>query len=259
MFHDQSLFRERFEWGEAGVRRLAPRSDIVVVVDVISFATAVDIAVGRGATVFPYPNRGAAAIAYARERDAIAGSDRTGGDASSPYSLSPTSLLAIPAGSRLVLPSPNGATLVLLAAELGATVFAGCLRNAAATAAACRALGGSVAVIAAGERWRDNGQATGSLRPAVEDLLGAGAILHALSPTRPSPEAEAAIAAYRAVNDMSGSLPACASGRELAELGFAADVSLAAQCHMSHNVLRLRDAAFTTGEPSGAENRKGRA
>jgi 2-phosphosulfolactate phosphatase len=143
--------------GQAGLRRLAPISDIVVVVDVLSFATAVDIAVGRGATVLPFPERGAAAAAHARERGALVASDRSSDGAGSPFSLSPSSLLAIPTGTRLVLPSPNGATLVLLAAEFGTTVFAGCLRNAAATAAACRALGGTVAVVAAGERWRSNG------------------------------------------------------------------------------------------------------
>ena len=71
MFDDQSAFRERFEWGQAGIRRLAPISDTVVVVDMLSFATAVDVAVGRGATVLPFPQRGAAAAAPARERGAL--------------------------------------------------------------------------------------------------------------------------------------------------------------------------------------------
>ena len=249
MFDDQSGFRERFEWGEAGVRRLAPVSDVVVIVDVLSFVTAVDVAVGRGAAVFPYPERGEAAILYARERGAVAAGHRGEDVSGSPYSLSPSSLLGISAGTRLVLPSPNGAALVLLAAELGAVVLAGCLRNAAATAAACRALGGNVAVIAAGERWRDLGEATGSLRPAVEDLIGAGAILDALSPTCPSPEAVASIAAYRAVTDLGQFLLECASGKELDERGFAKDVALAAQCNASQNVLRPRDGAFA---PEGA-------
>jgi len=33
------------------VQRLAPHADIVVVVDILSFASAVDVAVGRGALV----------------------------------------------------------------------------------------------------------------------------------------------------------------------------------------------------------------
>jgi 2-phosphosulfolactate phosphatase len=209
MFDDQSGFRERFEGGEAGMRRLAPLANIVVVVDVLSFSTAVDVAVGRGATIFPFSERGAAAAGYARERGAIAASNR--GSASSPFSLSPSSLVEIPSGTRLVLPSPNGAMLVLLAADLGTIVLAGCLRNAKATAAACRALDGSVAIIAAGERWRVTGGEMGSLRPAVEDLVGAGAILHALSPTHPSPEALAAIGAFRAVPDLDRFIRECAS------------------------------------------------
>jgi 2-phosphosulfolactate phosphatase len=47
-------FRVRFDWGPMGLRSIAPEVDVVVIVDVLSFTTCVDIALGRGAEVFPY-------------------------------------------------------------------------------------------------------------------------------------------------------------------------------------------------------------
>src|SRR4029078_6178305 len=142
----------------------------------------VDVAVTRGATIYPCRWRDDRAAALARRVEAMLADGRSNGDQGVPYSLSPNSLRDIPPGSRLVLPSPNGATLTVLAAESGTKVVAGCLRNAAAVANACRSLGQVVAVVAADERWRDADDLTGSLRPAVEDLVGAGAILTALQP-----------------------------------------------------------------------------
>ena len=245
MFDDQADFHERCDWGEDGIRRLVPGTDVVVVVDVLSFSTAVDLAVGRGATVYPCRWRDARAASFAARVGGVLASHRTATGQNSTYSLAPSSLLSIPAGTRLVLPSPNGATLTLLAAELGATVLAGCLRNASAVAAACRAHGGTLLVVAAGERWRQAGDQTGALRPAVEDLVGAGAILSALAPSRPSPEAIAAIGAFHAAKANLGTfLAACASGRELRERGFSQDLALAAQLDVSRTVPRLINEAF---------------
>jgi 2-phosphosulfolactate phosphatase len=250
VFDDQTEFRERFEWGEAGIRRLAPRADVVVIVDVLSFATAVDVAAARGASIYPCRWRDDRATALAERVGALLADGRPTHDQAAPYSLSPVSLHAIPAGTRLVLPSPNGATLALLAAELGAAVVTGCLRNATAVAAACRVLGQTVAVVAAGERWRDADSQTGSLRPAVEDLVGAGAILTALQPTNASPEAIAAMAAFAAAAPSLGEfLAACASGRELREREFAQDVEVAAQLDVSATVPLLRGEAFAAWTP----------
>jgi len=149
------------------------------------------------------------------------------------------SLLGIPPGTRLELASPNGATVSLAAADAGAVVLAGCLRNASAVAAAARRLGGPVGMVAAGERRPD-----GSLRPAVEDLIGAGAVLHALG-GHPSPEARAAVAAFLdAAPDLPSVLADCASGRELAARGLAADLRLAAERDVSRTVPRLEGRAF---------------
>jgi 2-phosphosulfolactate phosphatase len=245
VFDDQAEFEQRFDWGEAGVRRLAPHSDVVVIVDVLSFSTAVDIAVGCGATVYPYQWRDEGATTYARELDAVLAGSRQAAKSGVPYSLSPHSLLTIPAGSRLVLPSPNGATLSLLAAELGATVLTGCLRNASAVGAACLSVGYTVAVIAAGERWGDAGKPSESVRFAVEDLVGAGSILEALTPANSSPEAAAAFAAFRAARPALGQfLAECSSGKELRQLGFGADVTLAAQADVSQTAPHLVGMAF---------------
>lgn len=245
MFDAQQAFRARCEWGEAGVQRLAPLSDIVVVVDVLSFSTAVDIVVARGAVVYPCRWRDDRAKRLASEVDAVLAGPRSGPGQAAPYSLSPASLQAIPAGSRLVLPSPNGATLSQLAAVHCPVVLAGCLRNAAAVGSAVRDLGGTVAVIAAGERWVDAGDLTGSLRPAVEDLVGAGAILAALASTRPSPEALAAIGAWQAAQThLDTFLAACASGQELWHRGFTQDVDLAGQLDASRAVPHLVDGAY---------------
>src|SRR3546814_4850995 len=78
--------------------------------------------------------------------------------------------------------------------------------------------------MAAGEHWPG-----GNLRPAIEDLLGAGAIIERLQ-GRPSPEARAARAAYRELKDeIPAVLSGCPSGQALAAAGFPEDVELAAQ------------------------------
>ncbi len=217
---------------------------MVVVVDVLRFTTCVDVAVARGAVVLPYPwagpgDEGAAAFAAA-QRAELAGRRE---DPATRWSWSPPDLAASPPATRLVLPSPNGSALAFAAAaEAGAaTVLAGCLRNATAVAGAARRSGGTVTVIAAGERWPGGGK----LRPAVEDLLGAGAVLAALGASAPSPEARAAMAAFEAARpELPGWLAGSASGRELAERGWDDDVAVAAALDVSGTAPVLRDGAF---------------
>ena len=221
-FARQREYDIRFDWGAEGVAACA--GDVVVVVDVLRFTTAVEAAAGHGLAVHPYRWKDSTAQSFAQSVGAVLADGR---EPSGP-SLSYASLLALPSHGSVVLPSPNGATCALSAAETGATVTAACLRNARAVARWAASAGGSVTVIACGERWPD-----GSLRPAVEDLLGAGAVIASLT-GHCSPEAEAAMGAFRG---MATSLPValrgCASGRELIEKGWLQDVDYAAAVDVS--------------------------
>jgi 2-phosphosulfolactate phosphatase len=245
MFFDQQQFDIRCEWGEHGVAVLAPISDVVIIVDVLSFSTSVDIAVGQGATVFPYRWRDDGAAEYAASVSAeLADPRRSKGR----LSLSPESLTHLQAGTRLVLPSPNGATLALTAQP--ATVLAGCLRNAHSVALSAKKHGTRIAVIPAGERWKGDS----SLRPSFEDLIGAGAIISHFGGQR-SPEAISAVAAFQEVKPRLGEhLRKCSSGRELIERDYLGDVQLASQLEVSNSVPILVDGAFvrdeSTGQPS---------
>lgn len=234
-YADQSSYRIRFDWGLSGLEAVGHGCGAIVVVDVLSFCTCVSIAVARGAEVLPYRYRDASAGEFARARQAVLADERRTVDG---LSLSPSSLLNIPAGTRFVLPSPNGATLALRAGEFAPT-GAGALRNARAIGRWANSQPDAIAVIACGERWNDD-----KLRPAWEDLIGAGAIVTELAGSM-SPEAETAAAAFRAARpDLGERLRDCASGRELIERGFANDVDLAAQLNADDWAPVLRNNAF---------------
>src|SRR5437763_17064948 len=98
----------RCEWGPGAVRALAP-ADVVIVVDVFSFTTCVDVAVSRGAAILPYSWDDPSAVDFARTQ----GAELAGRRRQARYSLAPESYLAAPAGLRCVLPSPTGARATL--------------------------------------------------------------------------------------------------------------------------------------------------
>jgi 2-phosphosulfolactate phosphatase len=234
MTFDQSGFDVRCEWGENGVRHLAPGADVVVIVDVLSFSTCVEIANSRGAIVFPCRWKDESAAAFAASVNAELAGVRRRGDG---YSLSPASLSDIPAGTRLALPSPNGSALSLATGTI--PTLTACLRNCRAVATAAEKYGPHIAVIPAGERWDD-----GSLRPAFEDWVGAGAVISHLKGSL-APEARAALSAYLNVKpDLKHMLKKCGSGRELIARGFEQDVEIASELDVSGCAPTLADNAY---------------
>lgn len=243
--HRQLDHRVRLEWGAAGAAAVTRGVDVAVVVDVLSFSTTVTVALNRGIAVHPFRWRDERAVELARELDANLALQRQDAPLRpGSVSLSPLSLQRATGIERLVLPSPNGSTICAELARHGATVVAGCLRNAAAVGgylAEQLARGATVAVVPAGERWPD-----GSLRPAAEDLWGAGAILADLDPGLLSPEAGLARSAYAGFRERPlEHLLSCASGRELVAKGFEPDVVIAGRVSTTDVVPTLVDGAFS--------------
>ncbi|MFC4128276.1 2-phosphosulfolactate phosphatase [Nocardia rhizosphaerae] len=235
----------RLEWGRTGAEVLGPGCAAVVVVDVLSFSTAVSVAVDAGTQVLPYRWRDATAAAFAAAEDAELAVGRSAVTADRPWSLSPAVLRRAPGPPRLVLPSPNGSAIA--SAVAGTPVIAGCLRNATAVARWIVQRGWAtaekpIAVIPAGEHW-PGGE---GIRPAIEDWLGAGAVVAALTTLGAgpcSPEAESAAATYDGA-DVGAIIAECASARELRAAGFAEDVAIAVELASSTAVPVLRHRAF---------------
>jgi 2-phosphosulfolactate phosphatase len=227
------------EWGIAGLRGARAAGATIVIVDVLSFSTAVDVAVGRGAAIHPYSGARQGLREFAISVGAVAAGRRGDGG----YSLSPASYLDVPAGTRVALRSVNGGALS--EAATGPLVYTGCLRNARAVA---EALGNArhVALIPAGERRED-----GTLRPSIEDWLGAGAVASHLRGERCA-EAELAARSFESARaDIRALLAGSRSGRELVDAGFETDIELAAEVDVSDVAPLLRDSAYVNARTPG--------
>lgn len=144
-------------------------------------------------------------------------------------------------GSPLALCSTNGSR-ALLAVQAG-TAFAGCIRNAGATADAVidAAFDGALVLL------QGSGQ---DGRPTPEDAIAAGAILESLIERGATVEVDDAASAARQAWNRARSHPAEAllatpHGSYLASLGFADDVRYAAMLDASANAVRLRADTLT--------------
>jgi 2-phosphosulfolactate phosphatase len=237
----QNPYRCRLDWGLRGTQEAAARGDIIVIVDTLSFSTAAVTAVHHGAIVYP----------CAIEENPLAIAQCLGAkaclhDLDNPKTecvcLSPMTYLGMKPDTRVVLASFHGATCSRYAREVP-FLFVGALVNAKATADAVSQLMQTtnlcVTAIACGERWLTPKEDE-HLRMAVEDYLGAGAILSYLQYEK-SPEALVACGAFRQMqHQLKDILWECGSGRELREGGFATDVCHAAQLNLYNSVPIMR-------------------
>jgi 2-phosphosulfolactate phosphatase len=229
----QSPYRCRLDWGRRGAREAAERQDILVIVDTLSFSTTAVTAVQHGGLIYP----------CTQDEDPVALAQRIGGEAAvrrqdvparGRFSLSPLAYLHLEPGTRIALGSPNGATCSRYARTVP-YLFVGALVNAEAVATVVSQLLDTtdrcVTIIACGERWQTPME-DGALRMAIEDYLGAGAILSYLWHDK-SPEARVCVGAFLySRDDLLAALWECGSGRELRGMGFAEDVRHAAQCNV---------------------------
>ena len=226
----QSPYRCRLDWGRHGARAAAERQDILVIVDTLSFSTAVVTAVQRGGLVYPCAEDEAPGALAQRIGGEVA-VRRKDVPARGRFSLSPLTYLHLAPGTRIVLASPNGATCSRYARAVPC-LFVGALVNAEAVATVVSHLLDTtdhcVTILACGERWQPP-SADGALRIALEDYLGAGAILASLRHEQ-SPEAHVCAGAFtHSQRDIAALLWECGSGRELRAMGFPEDVRHAAQ------------------------------
>jgi 2-phosphosulfolactate phosphatase len=236
LIFNQQDFDIRLEWGRKGVEILAPVSDVVIIVDVLSFSTSVDIAVNNGANIYPFDPKNNSALEYSKSVNGILAlksrKDRTG------FSLSPSSLINIPRDTRLILSSPNGSALSLLTKNT--FTLCGCIRNAKSVADYAMSKGKRIAVIPGGERWTDDD----TLRPSFEDLTGAGAIINYLKGTL-SPESKSALTVFLSCrNNLRDEIKNCISGKEKISAGLESDVDLACELNVSECVPALVNRAY---------------
>jgi 2-phosphosulfolactate phosphatase len=237
------VYRCDLDWGRHGARRAAERGDITVIVDTLSFSSAIVTAVHHGAIVYACAlddDLEALRLRYGAEiavrRSEVPDKGR--------FSLSPLTYVGVAAGTAIIVASPNGAACSVDGRQ-APHLFVGALNNARAVAAAVASLLDAtelcVTVVACGERWKAP-EEDGAIRFAIEDYLGAGAILSSLSHER-SPEAQVCAAAFAQVrHDLPRLIRDCVSGRELRAVGFGGDAEHAARLDRYDAVPVLRGA-----------------
>jgi len=228
---NQAPFQCRMDWGERGVIEASNRGDIIIVVDVLSFSSAITNAVHQGAIVYPFPKTGDIQE-FGKLVNAKVCLGRIESQEAGVPSLSAPSFNKSHKGEKFVLSSRNGATCVM-ASKKDSNILIGCLLNVSSVASVANKIQKeknlNITVVACGERWNSINGEVRELRPCVEDYLGAGAILKLLEGTK-SPEARVCICAFEnSRQNLAGLITDSSSGRELAAKGFLGDVTFSLQ------------------------------
>ncbi len=226
MLFEQSPYECRVEWGRRGARDAARRGDIVIIVDVLSFSSTVISALRYGTIIYPYPP-----YLDGKEYADKVGADYILGRAEAAKigkpTLSHVTFNQEHSNKKYVLSSLNGAFCTWIASKVPALLI-GSLLNASSVASVANQLiletKANITVVPCGEQWSDVREYEDTLRPSIEDYLGAGAILSYLNGEK-SPEVEVCIGAFNNSKQKLNELVwECGSGRELRERGFEEDV-----------------------------------
>jgi len=226
MYFHQNPYECKMEWGRRGAREAADRGDIVIIVDVLSFSSTVVSALNKGAIIYPYPpNLDGKQYAERIGAEFILG--RAEAAKLDKPTLSPVSFSQEHNCKKYVLTSQNGSFCTWIASKVPA-LLVGSLLNARSVADAANHIQkqtkANITVIPCGEQWEAIKLQEDTLRPAMEDYLGAGAILSFLAGKK-SPEAELCAAAFiHSKQNIDEFIWDCGSGRELRKKGFELDV-----------------------------------
>ncbi|MBS4175635.1 2-phosphosulfolactate phosphatase [Bacillus sp. FJAT-49736] len=249
---DQSPYPCRIEWGARGAREAAERGDIIIVVDILSFSSTVVTAIHHGAIIYPYPfYKDGKELEYAMKVGAELILGRAESIKCGSPTLSPITFNHTHRNNKYVLCSLNGALCSWVAGK-ASVLLIGSLLNSSAVASYANQLqdntGSAITIIACGERWDNVTDGENSLRPAIEDYLGAGAILSNVKGEL-SPEAELCANAFKSVEHrIQDLLWECGSGRELRQKGYEQDVIHASRLDLYPTVPILSSAHFVSVE-----------
>lgn len=205
-------------------QHLADRA--VVAFDVLRATTSMAAALAAGVdAIHVFPDTAAARAAAAQARGVLlCGEERCLPPLGFDLGNSPTAFTRQHHAGRTLFMSTTNGTRAILAARGAGAVFTGALVNASAVADALAAANRDVTLLCAGT----NGQV------AAEDLIGAGAVLHALAHRRDLTLAsDAALIARQlfaaARTDLRAALAETLGGRNVLAAGLAPDIDFAAR------------------------------